>query len=118
MRTIGEGVGYTVPRRRSIRVPSLDEIERAYSARGLRTDDIRREHGPTRFGETLLDYLQHRATLLNDYVEPRLMDAERARTEFERLRASLTPTCPLPMNKQRGEKKAPAYLTCIVNMFG
>lgn len=98
-------------------MPSLDEIERAYSARGLRTDDIRREHGPTRFGETLLDYFQHRATLLNDYVEPRLMDAERAKTEFERLRASLTPTCPLPMNKQRGEKKAPAYLTCIVNML-
>ena len=45
------------------------------------------------------------------------MDLERAKAEFERLRAELSPTCPLPMNKQRGEKRGPAYLTGIVNML-
>ncbi len=45
------------------------------------------------------------------------MDVERARTVFEDLRTRLSPTCPLPMNKQTGSKKAPAYLTGIVNMI-
>ncbi len=106
-----------VPRQRSIRVPTVQEIERAYARRGLHTNDLIGEPGLTPFGETLLDYFRYRAELLNDFVEPRLMDAERARTEYENLRSSLRPTCPLPMNKQRGEKKAPAYLTCIVNML-
>jgi hypothetical protein len=44
------------------------------------------------------------------------MDAERAKAEFERLNAELNPTCPLPMNKQKGEKKAHAFLTS--NMLG
>lgn len=105
MRTIGEGVGYTVPRKRSIRVPSVEEIERAYARRGLRTSDLFGEAGLTPFGETLLDYFSYRAELLNDFVEPCLMDAERARTEYENLRSSLTPTCPLPMNKQRGRSE-------------
>ena len=95
----------------------MQEIERAYARRGLRTNDLFGETSVTTFGETLLDYFRYRAELLNGFVEPRLMDAERARTEYENLRSSLTPTCPLPMNKQRGEKRAPAYLTCIVNML-
>ena len=45
------------------------------------------------------------------------MNADRARAEFDRLRQTLKPACPLPMNKQRGEKRAPAYLTGIVNML-
>ena len=45
------------------------------------------------------------------------MDADRARDIFEELQTKLSPTCPIPMNKQKGEKKAPAYLTGIVNML-
>ena len=45
------------------------------------------------------------------------MDVERAKAEFERLRSELNPSCPLPLNKQRGDKKAPAYFTGIVNML-
>ena len=63
------------------------------------------------------DYFEYRAQVLNDYVEPRLMDADRARIVFEELRKRLSPSCPIPMNKQKGEKKAPAYLTGIVNML-
>ena len=40
-----------------------------------------------------------------------------ARDAFERLRDQLKPTCPIPINKQRGEKKAPAYFTGIINML-
>ena len=68
-------------------------------------------------GRTVLSYLEYRAQVLNEYVEPRLMDADRAKGEFENLYQALKPTCPIPMNKQKKEKRAPAYLTGIVNML-
>ena len=33
------------------------------------------------------------------------------------LQDQLQPTCPLPMNKQKGDKKARAYFTGIINML-
>ena len=45
------------------------------------------------------------------------MDASQAKREFARLKRELKPNCPLPMNKQKGAKKAPAYMTGIVNML-
>jgi len=69
------------------------------------------------FGEALLQYYQYRADVLNSYVEPRLMDVDRARGVFEQLHKKLSPQCPIPMNKQRGEKRAPAFLTGIINML-
>ncbi|NLN02430.1 MAG: hypothetical protein GX174_11075 [Lentisphaerae bacterium] len=65
----------------------------------------------------LLEYLSFRRDLLQDDVYPNLMDAAQAAKEFSRLKRKLKPKCPLPMNKQKGAKKAPAYLTGIVNML-
>jgi hypothetical protein len=45
------------------------------------------------------------------------MDANQARRLFGKLVAKFNPSCPIPMNKQKGEKKAPAYLTGIINML-
>jgi hypothetical protein len=45
------------------------------------------------------------------------MSKDSARELFSKLRAELHPRIPIPMNKQKGEKKAPAYLTAIVNML-
>ena len=117
VRTIGEAVGYTVRGQNIVRSPTIDDIQTAYERLGLRTRHLVRSGRPTARGRTLLDYLSHRAKTLNEYVEPRLMDVERAETEFERLRSELKPSCPLPLNKQRGDKKAPAYFTGIVNML-
>ena len=72
---------------------------------------------PTQFGREVCDYLNYRAQSLEEHAKSNLMDREEARLEFERLRSALNPTCPLPMNKQRGEKRHHAYLTCIVNML-
>ncbi len=118
VRAIGEAVGYTVPRERAVRVPTAAEIDAAYQRLGLGTAHLFRGNGrTTEHGERLLSYFAYRADILNTYVEPRLMDVERAQAQFERLRRRLSPGCPLPMNKQRGTKRAPAYLTCIVNML-
>ena len=45
------------------------------------------------------------------------MDAPQAKTLFETLRDAFRPTCPIPMNKQKGNKRAEAYLTALVNMM-
>jgi len=118
VRTIGQAVGYTIRGEGQIKVPTFEEIVQAYSALKLRHDQIVDHAGrPTALGTTLRDYFAFRAKQLTTFVEPRLMDANRAREVFQSLRRKLKPRAPIPMNKQRGKKKAPAYLTGIVNML-
>lgn len=118
VRTIGQEVGYTRRGQSQILIPSKEEIFKAYRAIGLRWDSLfATDDSPTPRGRLLLDYFAHRAELLNVVVRPNLMDAAEAKAMFEVLCAELGPKCPLPMNKQTGEKKAPAFLTGIVNML-
>ena len=118
VRTISQALGYTVRGRGRIKVPTFAEVAAAYGRLNLRHDHIIDKSGtPTALGSSLLDYFTYRADRLQNHVEPRLMDANRARDVFDSLRSELNPNCPLPMNKQKGEKKAPAYLTGIVNML-
>lgn len=65
----------------------------------------------------LESYFKYRADILNHYVEPRLMDIERVKVIYEELAEKHKPQIPVPMNKQKGEKQAPAYLTGIVNIL-
>jgi len=65
----------------------------------------------------LIEYFEYRAKILNDYVESRLMDAKRASECFHQMYEKYSPSCPLHMNKQKNEKKAHAYFTCIINMI-
>ena len=45
------------------------------------------------------------------------MDTDRAKKEFDKLYLKLAPSRSIPMNKQKGEKKAPAFFTGIINMI-
>ncbi len=45
------------------------------------------------------------------------MDKERAKIVFQKLYDEYKPNCPIPMNKQKGDKKAVAYLSAIINMI-
>ena len=45
------------------------------------------------------------------------MDAAEAEKLFRTIRAKAKDACPFPMNKQKGDKAKPAYLTCMVNML-
>lgn len=117
MRSVSQRVGYTVRNQGQVRVPSLAEIAQALDALGLSTDHIVQAGEPTPMGVTLADYFQYRADVLHEFVEPMLMDAGEANKAFEDLKAKLSPSCPLPMNKQKGDKRTNAYLTGIVNML-
>jgi hypothetical protein len=118
VRTISQSVGYTDRRTSQIKVPTIAEMTGAMEGLGLKSDHILNPDGtPTLFGNILSAYFEHRAKSLNDYVRPRLMDTERAKNLYEELHAELCPTGPVAMNKQKGEKKAPAYFTGIINML-
>ena len=118
MRTISQEIGYTDRRTSAIRIPTLLEIRAKFQELDLSTAHIADENGVlTPFGQLIFDYFTFRANFLNDTVQGQLMNKNAAQAEFERLRAELNPTCPLPLNKQKGDKRNYAFLTGIVNML-
>jgi hypothetical protein len=118
IRTISQEVGYTERGTKSIKIPPLGALRDKFSALNLTATHIARADDTlTDFGQVLFDYLNFRATILNNTVKKLLMNKESAKVEFRRLKTKLNPQCPLPMNKQKGKKKAHAFLTGIVNML-
>ena len=118
IRTISQAAGYTVRGEGQIKIPKLPEVRSILRQLGLADDHIVAPSGKlTEFGKMLMAYFTYRARVLNEYVEPRLMDSKQARRLFEKLRRKLKPSCPLPMNKQKGSKRTFAYLTGLVNML-
>lgn len=127
IRTISQKVGYTVrPKRQPgvkgltgpIKVPVPSEIRAAYESLNLTTAHLFEDGtNPTALGLRVLEYFQFRADILNAVVEPLLMDAEQARKLYERLRRKSKRRTAVPMNKQSGSMKKPAYLTGIVNLL-
>lgn len=118
VRTISQQAGYTMRGQGQVKIPTINEIKTSYQSLGLNLHRIVDDKNIlTDFGIELLEYFKYRADILNNFVEPRLMDANKAKNEFETLYNKLSPKCPIPMNKQKGEKKSPAYLTAIINML-
>ena len=118
VRAIGETVGYTDRKTKSIYVPTQEDLKTAMTERSLQFSHLFNKAGRlTNLGQRLLQYFEYRANVLNHYVEPRLMKMNEAKKQFDILRRKLKPKCPLPLNKQKGDKKKHAYLTGIVNMI-
>ncbi|MCC6126505.1 MAG: hypothetical protein IT426_16215 [Pirellulales bacterium] len=118
VRSIGEQAGYTERGKGIIKIPSLPEMISALKKFNLHGDHLADKNGnPTPLGDDLTAYFEYRAEILNGFVEPRLMDVRRAKSEFKKLKCAHRTSCPLPLNKQTGDKKAEAYLTCIINLI-
>lgn len=117
VRTISEAVGYTTRREKIIRAPTVGDIWQAYRSLDLTTQHLFEGSTLTDNGRKIIDYFEYRASVINNQVQHSLMDKARAEELFNSLRRELKPRCPLPMNKQKGDKRAPAYLTGIVNML-
>jgi hypothetical protein len=117
VRSLSQKLGYT-GEHKQIRIFSIPEIVEGLKSLNLSVAHVADSKGrPTAFGAMLRDYFAHRAKILNEYVRPRLMNKKRAAKEFRVLYKKLRPRCPIPMNKQRGEKRGQAYLTGIVNIL-
>lgn len=118
VRTISQSLGYTVRNRGIIKIPTSLEIIEALSKLGLDPGKVVSTSGElTSLGTQLKRYFHYRAGVLNDSVQHQLMNVEAARKTFEQLQTTTTFPCPLPMNKQRGDKAKPAYFTGIINML-
>ncbi|MCK6455801.1 MAG: hypothetical protein L6Q92_04650 [Phycisphaerae bacterium] len=118
VRSISQHVGYTARGTGQIRVPDLGTIVKALGELELRVGHVADEVGaPTTLGGCLVAYFAYRADLLNKFIEPRLMNAEQAAKAFARVQKQTRSKLPIPMNKQKGDKKKPAYLTAVVNML-
>jgi len=117
VRTLGQHVGYVVRGTEQLKCPNIGEMRNALVELGLNPDAVGSDGEPSELGAALRDYFAYRAKVLETFVEPHLMDADEAKKLFEELQDKLHPTCPIPLNKQKGEKKAPAYLTGMVNML-
>lgn len=125
VRLLSQHIGYTARSTKkptkghsTIKVPSLNEIVQAFTAMDLSSTHVCISATTlTPFGQILIEYFQYRAQVLNEQVNRNLMNGAEAKHEFDKLKKKLEPRCPIPMNKQKGEKKAPAYLSGIVNMI-
>ncbi len=118
VRLISQEVGYTAKGTDQIKIPSANEIKLKLGELEIDYDQLRIQIvGSEKMDLLLEEYFAYRADILNNYVEPRLMDGKKAKQVFRDYLSRLKPACPIPMNKQKGNKKAPAYLTGLVNML-
>lgn len=121
VRLVSERLGYSLRARKGqpkvLRSFTIEEVQNCLEQIGLDSSHIFDDEAPTDFGARVAEYLNRRRELLSQIAEPNLMNRDEARIEFEALRSSLAPTCPLPMNKQKGAKRHHAYLVGIVNML-
>ncbi len=118
VRLISQEVGYTQRTTGQIKIPNNDEIESKLGNLDINFSLLQEQN--TKFGyfsNLLQDYFSYRSDVLNTYAEPRLMNATKAGKVFKELFKEFQPSYPVPMNKQKGKMKRPAYLTGIVNML-
>jgi len=109
-------MGYTD--KGGIRGLSVEVLERGLRELGLDVSRcVTRSGDPTPLGIKLLQYFTHRAHVLEESARPALMTAAAAEALFLELKPSATANTPLPMNKQKGEKRRHAFLTCIINIL-
>lgn len=98
-------------------MPDANELYDAFTALNLNPICIIENGAPTPFSFNILDYFRERSSALHRCAEKNLQDAEQARAVFLQLHEQLNPSCPIPMNKQKGMMRAEAFLTGIVNML-
>lgn len=117
VRSISEAQGYVVHGGGGIRGLDKAGILAAFARLGLSAAHLLDGEQLNQQGRLLVDYFEHRAQVLVDHVEPRLMTAERAQAVYEELRSRLNPRLRPTMNKQKGDMAKVAYLTGLVNMI-
>lgn len=115
VRSLSQHLGYS--QGDTILVPTVQQMSNALSELNLDGTKVLNAGKPTELGSELSDYFSTRSKMLTEHARANLMDVAKAKQLYDKLHKELKPRCPLPMNKQKGIKKAPAYLTCIINMM-
>ncbi len=105
------------PRNSTVLAIGITDIRKALKGLGLSEQHVFSKGKPTDFGQLLCDYFAYRADSLNIHVRPLLQDADEAGQLFQQCKAKYNATGPFVMNKQTGNKRAEAFLTCMVKMI-
>jgi len=98
-------------------IPIVSQIQKVFKDEGLNPSRLVDGGQLTAFGELIQEYMEYRGNALQNHVEPLLMKKDEAKKLFDQQKAKLKPSCPLPLNKQKGAKKDYAFLTGLVNML-
>ena len=115
VRSLSQTIGYS--KKDTIIVPSVKQMVEAFNKLDLDADRLLAGGTATQLAQELEEYFAERARVLVNEVEPKLMNAEQARDLFRETYRQFDHQCPIPMNKQKGDKKAEAFLTALVNMM-
>jgi hypothetical protein len=115
VRSLGQKIGYS--KGDIIIVPTIKQMADTFDVLGLDTTKILADGRATSLALGLHDYFSERARVLMEVAEPNLMSAQQAKAEFDSQFAKLKPKCPIPLNKQKGEKKTKAFFTALINMM-
>ncbi len=105
------------PRNSTVLAIGMTDIRQALQGLGLSEEHVFSGRKPTAFGQLLCDYFAYRADTLNNHVRPLLQDAAEAAKLFQKCKAKYKATGPFVMNKQKGNKRAESFLTCMVKMI-
>ncbi len=112
VRTLSEAIGYTDRKTHQIHVPPIELMVKTLRDLGIEGESVLgSEDKLTDLGKTLSNYFEYRAHCLNTVVEPLLMDGPQAKRLFREVRKKYGIQLPVPMNKQKGKMRQPAYLT-------
>lgn len=124
VRTLSEELGYTdraakgAPKGSgALKAHDVATMAAALRRLDLNPELVETEGRPTALGLRLADYFAYRADVLTNVVQHQLMREDEAGKLFRKHQRMLKPKCPIPMNKQSGDKRKVAYLTGLVNML-
>lgn len=106
---ISEQVGYSKRGSSQLMTYTSEVVSRVLSDRSITIEDD--------LLSAVLSYLNWRTGILNNHVAQQFMNRDEAAAAFDTLRDRVHPTKPLPMNKQKGEKRHFAYLASMVAMI-
>lgn len=122
IKLLNQRLGYTIKKSKKnpdggFVVPTIEQIRLVFADEGLSTARLIHNEEFTDFGQLVVDYMEYRGELLTKEVEPNLMNVKQARELFYEMKDKINPKCPLPLNKQKNEKRDHSYLTGLVNMI-
>lgn len=106
---VSELLGYSVRKTGQLRTYEAPKVIDAMQSRGLKPDKAV-------LAEAIV-YLNWRTGHLNGHVANCFMTRDQAAEEFHKLKAELMPVRMSAMNKQKGDKRHPAYLSGMVSMI-
>ncbi len=122
IKLLNQRLGYTIRKTKKnpeggFVVPTVENIKNVFSKEGLSNKKLIENDGLTEFGQLIVDYMEYRGNVLTNEVEQNLMNKDQAKQLFYEMKDAYNPTCPLPMNKQKNEKRDFSFLTGLVNMI-